>query len=230
MKNGKKKTKTVYEKQVVFWGKKYAEKAKAERERDIKKAYDLVANPKKYKKSNSSGAIRYVQNVKFDEKTGEILEGKDHPILDLAKIAEDEKYDGFYSIVTSELDMSTSEVIDTYRGLWQVEETFRITKGTLETRPIYLSLEDRINAHFLSCFITLTILRILQKKTGNNYSAEGIVDCLKQITCSHEHENIYLFKYRSEISDALGDALGIDFTNKRLCLGDIKKYLAEAKK
>ena len=151
-------------------------------------------------------------------------------MLDLAKIAEVVMYDGFYSIVTSELAMSTSEVIDTYRGLWHVEETFRITKGTLETRPIYLSLEDRINARFLSCFITLTILRILQKKTGNTYSAEGIVDCQKQLTCSHEHENINLFKYRSEISDALGDALGIDFTNKRLCMGDKKKNLDEAKK
>lgn len=230
LKNGKKKKKTVYEKQVVFWGKKYALKARAEREQVLKKAQELVANPQKYTKATSFGAAKYVTNVKYDEETGEVLEFKNNPALDLAKVAEDEKYDGYYAIVTSELDMSDTEVIETYRGLWQIEETFRITKGVLETRPVFVSLEDHINAHFLTCFLALTILRVLQKKTGNKYSAESIVDCLNKISCSHEQENIYLFDYRSEISDAIGDALSIDFTNKRLRLGDIKKYLAETKK
>ena len=93
-----------------------------------------------------------------------------------------------------------------------------------------MSVQDHINAHFLICFIALTIMRILQKKTGNIYSAEQIVECIDRISCSHEHENIYLFDYRSEISDALGEALGIDFTNKRICLGDIKKYIGQVKK
>ena len=230
LKNGKKGTKTVYEKQIVFWGKKYALKAKAEREEVLKKAQDLVANPQKYNKATSYGAAKYVQNVSYDEQTGEVLEVKDHPALNLAKVAEDEKYDGYYAIVTSELDMSDAEVIETYRGLWQIEETFRITKGVLETRPVYVSLQDHINAHFLTCFLALTILRIIQSKTGKVYSAEQIVECLNRISCSHEQENIYLFDYRSEISDAIGEALGIDFTSKRLRLGDIKKYLAQTKK
>lgn len=230
MQDGKKKKKTVYEKQVVFWGKKYDIKAKNERERVLMKAYDLAGNPQKYTKATSYGAAKYVQNVKFDPHTGEVLQGKDHPSIDLAKIAEEEMYDGYYAIVTSELDMSDAEIIDTYRGLWQIEETFRITKGVLETRPIYVSLQDHINAHFLTCFIALTILRIIQKKTGNIYSAQQIVECLDKISCSHEHKNVYLFDYRSELSDAIGAALGIDFTYKRLRLGEVKKYLAETKK
>lgn len=229
-KTGGKAKKTVYEKQVVFWGRKYAAKARAEREEVLRKSCDLVANPHKYLRATSHGAVKYVQNVKYDEKTGEILDLKDRPTLDLEKIAEEERYDGYYSIVTSELDMSDWEVIETYRGLWQIEETFRITKGVLETRPIYVSLEDHINAHFLTCFIALTILRILQKKIGNAYSAAKIVECLNAISCSHEQKNVYLFDYRSEISDAIGAALGIDFTKKRLRLGEIKKYLAQAKK
>lgn len=228
--SGKKTTKTVYEKQVVFWGRKYALKAKAERQEVLKKAHELVANPQKYTKATSYGAAKYVKNLKFDEKTGEILEVKEHPVFDSAKAMEEEKYDGYYAIVTSEMDMSDAEVVDTYRGLWEIEETFRITKGVLEARPVYVSLEDHINAHFLTCFIALTIIRILQKKTGKLYSAERIVDCLNKVSCSNEHDNIYLFDYRSEISDALGEALGIDFTSKRLRLGDIKKLLAEAKK
>lgn len=228
--SGKKAKKTVYEKQVVFWGRKYALKAKAEREEVLKKAHDLAANPQKYSKATSYGAAKYVKNLKFDEKTGEILDVKERPVLDFAKVAEEEKYDGYYAIVTSEMDMSDLEVIDTYRGLWEIEETFRVTKGVLETRPVYVSLRDHINAHFLTCFLALTIMRIMQKKTGKLFSAERIVECLNKISCSNEHENIYLFDYRSDISDAIGEALGIDFTNKRLRLLEIKKILGQVKK
>ena len=228
--SGKKVKKTVYEKQVVFWGKKYALKAKAERAEVLKKAHDLAANPQKYTKATSYGAAKYVKKLKFDKKTGEIVKVRERPVFDDAKVAEEQKYDGYYAIVTSELDMSDSEVIETYRGLWKIEETFRVTKGVLETRPIYVSIQDHINAHFLTCFIALTIMRLMQHKTGRLYSAESIVECLNRISCSNEYENIYLFDYRSDISDAIGKALGIDFTNKRMRLGDIKKILAQAKK
>ena len=228
--SGKKVKKTVYEKQVVFWGRKYALKARAEREEVLKKALDLAANPQKYTKATAYGAAKYVKNVKFDENTGEILKVKELPVFDSAKVAEEEKYDGYYAIVTSELDMSDTEVIETYRGLWEIEETFRVTKGVLETRPVYVSLQDHINAHFLTCFIALTLMRIIQMKTAKLYSAEKIVECLNRISCSSEHENVYLFDYRSEVSDAIGQALGINFMNKRLCLRDIKKILAQAKK
>jgi hypothetical protein len=230
LRSGKTSQKTVYEKQVVFWGRKYALKARAEREEILKKAYDLAANPQKYTRATSYGAAKYVKNLKFDSKTGEVVKAKEHLVFDSARVAEEEKYDGYYAIVTSELEMSSAEVIETYRGLWLIEETFRVTKGVLETRPVYVSLQEHINAHFLTCFIALTIIRIMQKKTGGRYSAERIVECLKRISCSNEDGNVYLFDYRSEISDAIGKALGIDFTSKRLSLGDIKKFLAKAKK
>jgi len=91
-------------------------------------------------------------------------------------------------------------------------------------------LEDRIEAHFLTCFIALVIIRLLQKLTGKKYSAERITQCLNKIACSLEQDNLYLFDYRSEISDAIGNALGIDFTRKRLRLADIKKYFGQLQK
>ncbi|HSW62732.1 MAG TPA: IS1634 family transposase, partial [Dissulfurispiraceae bacterium] len=230
MTSGRKVKKTVHEKQVVFWAKKYADKARAEREEVVKKAMDLVANPKKYNKAISYGAAKYVKNLEFDKETGEILEGKQRPYLDSEKLAQDELYDGYYAIVTSEMEMSDAEIIDTYRGLWEIEETFRVTKGTLETRPVYVSREDRIGAHFLTCFIALVILRLMQKKTKRRYSTERIIECLNKIACSNEQDNLYLFDYRSEISDCIGDALGIDFTRKRLRLGELKNILAQSKK
>ena len=230
MSNGRVEKKTVYEKQVIFWAKKYADKARAEREELFKKAMALIEDPRKYNKATSYGAAKYVKNLEFDKQTGEIIEGKQHLYFDSDKLAEEEKYDGYYAIVTSELYMPDDKIIDTYRGLWEIEETFKITKGTLESRPVYVSREDRIGAHFLTCFIALVIIRIIQKKIGRLYSVEKIVDCLNKTSCSNEQDNLYLFDYRSEVSDAIGNALGIDFTRKRLRLSEIKNILAESKK
>ena len=159
-----------------------------------------------------------------------MLAGEQLPYFDENKLAEEEKYDGYYAIVTSELHMSDEQIIDTYRGLWEIEETFRITKSTLETRPVYVSREERIDAHFLTCFIALVIIRLIQKKTDWQYSAQRIIECLNKIACSNEQDNLYLFDYRSELSDAIGDALSIDFTRKRLRLAEITNILAKSKK
>jgi len=230
LKSGKKAKKVVYEKQVVFWSKKYEVKARAERSELVKKAMELVKNPAKYVRATSYGAARYVKDIRFDKKTGEVLEGGKKPSFDVGKLKEDEKYDGYYAIVTSELEMADGDIIDTYRGLWEIEETFKVTKGTIEARPVYVSRHDRIRAHFLTCFISLVVIRIIQKKTGRKYSPEKIVACLNSISCSNEQDNLYLFDYRREISDDIGDALGIDFKNKRLRRAEIKNILAESKK
>jgi len=229
VKSGGKVKKVIYEKQVVFWAKKYADKAAAERSQLVIKAMQLVEDPTKYQRATSYGAAKYIKDMAFDKDTGEIVNGR-KPSFDYDKLSEDEKYDGYYAIVTSELDMADSDIIDTYRGLWEIEETFKVTKSTLEARPVYVSREDRIGAHFLTCFIALVIIRLMQKKTGRKYSAEKIVSCLNSISCSNEQDNLYLFDYRSNISDAIGAALGIDFTKKRLTQVEIKNILAESKK
>jgi transposase len=225
--DGKTKTQTVYEKQVVFWNKKYADKAKAEREVMLSKAQAFIKNPAKYKKHTGHGSAKYINGI--DKDSGEI-NPKQILSINYELVREEEKYDGYYVIVTSELGMSNEQIITTYRGLWEIEETFRVTKGDLEARPVFLSRKDRIEAHFLTCFIALIIIRLLQKKTGRIYSAETIIDCLNRISCSNEQDNLYLFDYRSEVSDTIGNAIGLDFTKKRLPLGEIKKNLGTVKK
>jgi transposase len=228
--DGRTKKKTVYEKQVVFWSRKYEDKARAERAELLAKAETLASDPSKYNKATSYGAAAYVEYVEYDENTGEAIVSKKRPALNLAKIKEEEKYDGYYAIVTSELCMSDGEIIDTYKGLWEIEEAFRITKSDLEARPVYVREPDHIEAHFLICFVALTILRLIQKKTGKKHSARAIVDCLGKIVCMNEQENLYLFAYRSKLSDELGDAFGIDFTRKRMTLSEIKNLLGDVKK
>jgi transposase len=176
-------------------------------------------------------AAGYVQNIAYDKETGEVMEKEGKKLtLDMGKISEQEKYDGYYAIVTSELHMTESEIADTYRGLWEIEETFKITKSDLEARPVYVYDHAHINAHFLTCFIALTIIRLIQKKTGKQYSAARIVDALNKIECINEMENIYLFGFRNDITDALGKAFGIDFTKKRMRIFEIKSVLGNLKK
>lgn len=230
MRSGRVQKKFVHEKQVVFWSAKYAEKARAERGELIKRAAGLVEDPSKYSRATHYGAAKYVLDLELDPKTGEASRCTKVAALNHEMIYEEERYDGYYSIVTSELDMSEQEIVDTYRGLWEIEDTFRVAKDVLEARPVYVSRETHIKAHFLICFTALVMTRILQKKIMLAFSAREITECLNKISCSHEEGNVYLFDYRSEISDAIGTALGIDFTKKRLRLGEIKKLLGQSKK
>jgi transposase len=230
MDSGRTAKKIVYEKQIVFWSKKYAAKARTDREKILIKAHAIANNPGKYTKATTYGAAKYVKNIEYDKETGEVIAAGKALLFDDARVSEEEKYDGYYSMVTSEHEMPDYEIIDKYRGLWEIEETFKIAKGTLETRPIYLSRTERIGAHFLTCYISLVILRLLRKLTGRRYSSEKIVDCLNRISCSLEEDNIYLFNYRSKISNDIGDVLGIDFSKKRLRLGEIKRIIGDTKK
>lgn len=230
MENGEKVKVSIDEKQVIFYSKDYDKRAKAEREPALQKARELIKNPSKFNQSTSYGAAKYVKNLHFDKETGEILTAKGILSFDEEKLKEEEMLDGYYAIVTSELHQTDDRIIEIYRGLWKIEESFKVTKSDLEARPVYLSREDRIQAHFLICFVALTISRILQHKLGNKFPASRILESLSKVCCSHVKENYYMFDYRDEVTDAVGDALGIDFSNKYMKLGEIKKILGEVKK
>jgi transposase len=228
--NGVSKTETVDEKQVVFYSRDYDVRAKAERAPAVAKAMNLIENPGKFKKATSFGAVNYIKDLVFDKKTGEIITAGHKPSLDLEKIKKEEEMDGYYAIVTSEFKETDERIIEMYRGLWRIEESFRVTKSDLETRPVYLSSEDHIRAHFLTCYIALVIARILQHKVGNKFSVGKIMESLNKVSCSHEQQNYYLFDYCDEVTEAIGNAIGIDFGMKYMKLGEIKKILGEVKK
>ena len=231
-KNGKvTKTKTtVDEKQVIFWSADYAKRAKMERQPAIEKAKDLIGNVQKYNQKNCVGASKYVKHLVFDKNTGEIIEAKSQLSLDLDKIAEEEKYDGYYAIVTSEMDKTDDEIIDIYRGLWRIEETFKVTKSELEARPVYVSRQEHIEAHFLTCYIALVISRVLQHKLDKKYSVGKILESLQQCCCFNIQENIYQFIYYDAILKDIGSVTNIDFSVKNRNLQNIKNILGMTKK
>jgi len=230
--NGKQvKTKTtVDEKQVVFWSADYAKRAKAERQPAIDKAKDLIGNVQKYNKKNCIGASKYVKHLVFDKDTGEIIQAKSQLSLDEDKIDEEEKLDGYYLIVSSEFNKTDDEIIDIYRGLWRIEETFKVTKSELDARPVYVSTKDHIEAHFLTCYLALVLSRVLQHKLDKKYSVGKILESLAKCNCCNEQENIYLFNYYDDVLKDIGNVVNIDFSLKRRYLQDIKKILSESKK
>lgn len=228
---GKKQKVSINEKQVVFYSPKYATKAKQDRAGAVQKAHDLIQNPERYTKSTSYGAAKYVQNLQFSKDNGELIENSHKVLLfDDEKLAEEEKYDGYYAIVTSEISFSDERVIDIYRGLWKIEESFKITKTDLETRPVYLSREDHIQAHFLICFVSLVLLRVLEKRIGQKHPASSILESLRRSSCSLVEQNIYVFDYFDQILADIGQELGIDFSKNYKTVKEIKKIIGDTKR
>lgn len=228
--SGKKIKKQVDEKQVVFWSEKYAKRARAERKAALLKARDLAADPGSYTRATSYGAAKYIKKVDFDKDTGEILTASSILEIDEDKIREEEALDGYYMLLTSEMDTPDDRIIDMYRGLWRIEESFRITKSELEARPVYVWTKEHIEAHFLTCFVALTIARILEMKLERKYSVRTILDSLSKSQCTLVQQNYYLFDYYDEVLKDTGLAVGIDFSKRIRTLGEIKKILAETKK
>lgn len=193
--SGKKISKVVNEKQVVFYSEKYAKKARKDREITLKKAMDLITSPSKYNRSTSYGAAGYIKNISFDKETGEVITTGKVLALDMDKIKEEEALDGYYVLATSEYKESDDSIIEMYRGLWKIEESFRVTKSDLEARPVYVSRHDHIQAHFLVCFVALVIARILEMKVEHKYSIAKLLESLSKSKCIYVKENLYLFGY-----------------------------------
>lgn len=214
----------IYQKQMVYYSKKYADRQKHERELAVKKAEDLIKNPGKYTQATSYGCTKYINNIRFNEESGEIPRGLELS-LKLDKIKEEEKYDGYYSIVTSEKNLSDKEIRDIYKGLWKIEESFKITKSNLETRPVFVWTKEHIEAHFLTCFISLVILRLIEIKIKRKYSTTSIINSLKNYTSINLEHDIYIQNFTNEIIKNLSSIYNVDLSRKYLTLSEIKNFL-----
>lgn len=227
--NGSKRKVDVDVKYVAFWSEKYERRARKERQAAIDKAKRLVADPGAYAAATHFGAAKYVRGLAVDGRTGELLEAASALELDEDRLAADEACDGYYLIVTSETGMADDAVIEAYRGLWRIEESFKVTKSDLETRPVYVSRREHIEAHFLTCYAALCILRIIQVLTGGKYSAGTIAEELGAMCGTNLDGNWWVFDHRSDATDDLCRMAGIDLTRQNMQLKDIKAAFSQAK-
>ena len=150
------------EKQVVFWSKKFYDKEMRDHQKFTDYMYSIKASPAKLKDKQMK--LRFIKKTQIDPKTGEPIKTIEMLDIDDAKLKKQEEVCGYFLIVTSEIDLSDEEIINRYHSLARIEESFRIIKSDLEGRPIHVWTESHIKAHFLTCFMALTIIRILQYK------------------------------------------------------------------
>jgi hypothetical protein len=179
-KDGKKKIRT--RKVLLYWNKSEANMARRKREEKLEKAARSVKNNAYGIKK---GVDEYTKEDIVDMETGEILENtKKLRSVDLEKAEKDAVYDGYFCIITSELDYDERKMRQVYGGLWRIEQSFRIMKTDLYARPVFVSKNEHIRGHFLLCFVALLIIRIIQHRMGEKaLSAERIARALGAATC-----------------------------------------------
>lgn len=153
----------ITEKLICYWSKKHYDREIKENAKFIEYLETVINFPDKLK-DKPRKIEKFLKKTEIDKGTGEILDTKTHLSIDMTKIEEYMALLGYYTLMTSEIDKSDQEIIDKYHGLSRIEDSFRITKSDLEGRPVYVSNPDHINAHFLLCFIALSMIRLIQYK------------------------------------------------------------------
>ena len=195
------------------------------RKRQIERAQKILKNPAQSDRNIQTDVKRFIKKTSIT-RDGEIAEKKVYELNEDA-IKEEAQYDGFYAVCTN-LDDDPSEIARINHDRWEIEEAFRIMKTEFEARPVYLQRDDRIEAHFLTCFIALMIYRILEKKLDNKYTCEEIIKTLREMDMRKVGNQGYIPAYtRTELTDALHTSAGIrtdyELTTPKAMTGIIRR-------
>ena len=213
---------------IITFSPKYQEYQRHIRESQINRALKIIEkNPQKIKSNNENDPKRFIDIISTT-KYGEIAE-KNNYFLNQEKIKEEEKYDGLYGVCTN-LEDGVEEIIKINKRRWEIEESFRIMKSEFKARPVYLSREDRIKAHFLTCFLSLVIFRYLEKKINEKYTVLEIIDTLKNYNFKEFKGYGYSYTYTpTEITKCLNYIFNIDTSVEIISYKKMKKFFKETK-
>lgn len=192
---------------IVTYSLKYRDYQRDIRNQQVQRALKAVEkDPKKTEKHNQNDFRRFIKKTAVTA-DGECAEKKIYSI-DQDMILNESQYDGFYAVYTN-LDDDPADIAQVNRGRWEIEESFRIMKTEFEARPVYLKRDDRIKAHFTTCFIALLIYRILEKKLDNCFTCDNIITTLRKMRVTKIGTEGYVPSYtRTELTDALHDYAG----------------------
>ena len=199
--------KPMKERLIVTYSPKYALYQKKIRENQIERAMKMIKNGKlKKARKNPNDPARFIEKITTNE-NGEVIE--EHYVMDVQKIKDEEMYDGFYAITTNLEDDDIKTIIAVSERRWQIEECFRIMKTDFKARPVYVQKEDSVEAHFLTCFISLIIYRLLADKLENRYTVNEIIKTLRNMEMVDTNYNGYIPAYkRTALTDELHEKYG----------------------
>lgn len=193
---------------IITYSPKYKAYQSKIRNAQIDRAKKMIQSSDKTRKGKGSNdPARFIQRTSVTE-DGEIAQ-KNIYQLDEAKILEESMYDGFYAVVTN-LEGDIREIININKQRWEIEENFRIMKSEFEARPVFVRREDRIKAHFLTCFISLLVYRLLEKKLGEEFTCSQILETLRNMNVTLlSKDSGYIPSYkRTKITDKLHSSFG----------------------
>lgn len=213
---------------IVSYSPKYAAYQKNLRTNQIERAKNLINNPTTISKNRQNDPKRF---IKFSSITndGEIAEKKVFS-LNQSAIDNEATFDGFYAVCTT-LEDDISEIIKVNKRRWEIEESFRILKSDFKARPVYLKRDDRIKAHFTTCFLALLIYRILEHKLGEKYTSSKIIDTLRNMNMMKLDGVGYIPTYtRTSLTDDLHKVFKFRTDHEITILKDMKKILNSTKK
>ncbi|KPL41505.1 transposase [Streptococcus pseudopneumoniae] len=186
----KKDSPLVKEKVLITWSKKYADRERIRREGALEYASQLT-NAELFRQTSKKGGKKYLDLHYLDEKTGELKPFSPLVTIDHEQVDFDAQFDGVNVLVTSEVGMTDEEMLEAYKELAKIEDCFRITKTELESRPVYVWTENHIQAHFLTCFIALIHLRLLQHQINWKMSPRRIANALNSAKATRLQDNYY---------------------------------------
>lgn len=214
---------------IVTYSVKYQEYQKHIRDNQIKRAKKLIENnPKKLGKARQNDPKRFIEIVNTT-KNGEAAEEVYYSINQTV-IDEESKFDGLYAVCTN-LEDSVEDIIKVNHRRWEIEESFRIMKSEFNARPIFHSNEEAIKAHFLICFLALTVYRYLEKRLGEKYTVGEIIDTLKDMNLKLEQQDTYSPNYvRTDLTDDLHEQFGFRTDYEVLIEKNLKKICKQTKK
>ena len=200
-------TKKLHQRLIITYSPKYAAYQRSIRDKQVERAQKMLDSGKaKRNQKNPNDPARFIGKMAVT-KDGEAADIKQY--LDEDKIAEEAQYDGLYAVCTDLLDDEVGDILKVSEGRWQIEECFRIMKTDFSARPVYLREENRIRAHFLICFLALTIYRYLEKKLDLKYTCEELLETLKGMNFAKIQEQGFIPLYKREtITDDLHEACG----------------------
>lgn len=216
------------QKLIVTFSPKHKRYQSGIREKQIERAQRKVDNPSRIEKKRANSPDRFIQSTHVTD-DGEIAQKSSHT-LNSTMIDEEAKFDGFYGVCTN-LESSAGEIVKINQRRWEIEETFRILKSEMRTRPVFLQKDERIKAHFLVCFLSLLIYRLLEKKIDETATCGEIIQTLREMRMFECMNEGYIPIYtRTDVTDKLHDAFGFRTDTEIVTIQKMKKILKETKK
>ena len=218
----KKDSPLVKEKVLITWSKKYADRERIRREGALEYASQLT-NAELFRQTSKKGGKKYLALHYLDEKTGELKPFSPLVTIDHEQVDFDAQFDGVNVLVTSEVGMTDEEMLEAYKELAKIEDCFRITKTELESRPVYVWTENHIQAHFLTCFIALIHLRLLQHQINWKMSPKRIADALNSAKATRLQDHYYRLQESPDMQ-LLNRLLGIEWNKGFVKFEELKNY------